>query len=82
VTTAHPANAHRAPYGATLYRIQRQTVKPALLVLALAVLMSVVLPSINSDSPYRHALHRSDIAGLADGITLVPTAGWISAPAR
>lgn len=56
--------------------IDRRTVKPALLVLALAVLMSIVLPSINSAAPYRNALHRGDIARLADGITLVPTAGW------
>ena len=56
--------------------IDRQTVKPALLVLALALLMSVVLPSIDSATPYRNSLHRGDIAELADGITLVPTAGW------
>jgi hypothetical protein len=56
--------------------IERQTVKPALLVLALALLMSVVLPSIDSATPYRSALHRGDIAELADGITLAPTAGW------
>lgn len=56
--------------------IDRQTVKPALLVLALAVLMSVVLPWINRTTPYRHALHRGDIVELADGITLVPAASW------
>jgi hypothetical protein len=56
--------------------IDRQTVKPALLVLALALLMSVVLPSIDSATPYRNSLHGGDIAELADGITLVPTAGW------
>jgi len=56
--------------------IDRQTVKPALLVLALALLMSVVLPSIDSATPYRDPLHGGDIAQLADGITLVPTAGW------
>ncbi len=56
--------------------IDRRTVKPALLVLALAALMSVVLPSINSETPYREALQRGDVAELADGITLVPTAGW------
>ena len=56
--------------------IDRRTVAPALLVLALAVLMSVVLPLIDSETPYRHALHGGDVAELADGITLVPTAGW------
>ena len=58
------------------YGIDRQTVKPSPLVLALAILMSVVLPSIDSDTPYRNSLHRGDIAELADGITLAPTAGW------
>ncbi|MGZ6692243.1 MAG: hypothetical protein ACXVHQ_33060, partial [Solirubrobacteraceae bacterium] len=43
---------------------------------ALALLMSVVLPSIDSETPYRDAVQRGDIAELADGITLVPTAGW------
>jgi hypothetical protein len=56
--------------------IDRVTIKPALLVLAFAVLLSVVLPLINSETRYRHAVHRGDIADLADGITLVPTAGW------
>ena len=56
--------------------IGRPTVKPSLLVLALALLMSVVLPLINSVTPYRHPVRRGEIAELADGITLVPTVGW------
>jgi hypothetical protein len=56
--------------------IDRQTVKPALLVLALALLMSVVLPSIDSATPYRDALHKGDIVELADRLALVPAAGW------
>jgi hypothetical protein len=56
--------------------IDRQTVKPALLVLVLAVVMGVVLPFIDSRTPYHHAVRRGDIAELADGITLVPAAGW------
>ena len=56
--------------------IDRRTVGPALLVLALAVLMSVVLPSIDSDTPYREAVHKGDIVEITDGITLVPAAGW------
>ena len=56
--------------------IDRWTVKPALLVLALAVLMSVVLPLINRKTPYRHPVRRGEIAELAEGITLVPTPGW------
>jgi hypothetical protein len=56
--------------------IDVRTVKPALLVLALAALMSIVLPSIDRETPYRNALRTGDIAELGDGITLVPTPGW------
>ncbi len=56
--------------------IDRGTVKPSLLVLALALVMSVVLPSINREAPYRDPVRRGEIAELADGITLVPTPGW------
>jgi hypothetical protein len=56
--------------------LDRATVGPSLLVLALAVLMSVVLPSIDRAAPYGHSIHRGDTAEVADGITLVPAAGW------
>ena len=56
--------------------IDRRTVKPALLVLALAVLMSVVLPLIDGTTPYHDEVHKGDIAEIADGITLVPASGW------
>ena len=56
--------------------IDARTVKPALLVLALAVLMSVVLPSIDSETSYRDEVHTGDTVQIADGVTLVPTPGW------
>ena len=56
--------------------IDRGTVKPALLVLALAVLMGIVLPSIDSETAYRDEVHSGDLAEVAGGITLVPTPGW------
>src|SRR5206468_2489459 len=56
--------------------IDRRTVKPALLVLALAMLMSVVLLLIDNETAYRHEVHSGDFAEVADGITLVPTPGW------
>ena len=62
--------------GSRFAGIDRRTVKPALLVLALAVLMSVVLPLIDSTTPYHDEVHKGDIAEIADGITLVPASGW------
>jgi hypothetical protein len=56
--------------------IDRRTVGPALLVLALAVLMGVVLPSIDTATSYRDQIDKGDVAALADGLTLVPTTGW------
>jgi hypothetical protein len=56
--------------------IDRQTVGPALLVLALALFMGVVLPYIDSKASYRHQVDKGDVVKLADGITLVPTSGW------
>ncbi len=57
-------------------RIDRETVKPSLLVLALAALMSVVLPSLNSEVAYRHPVRSGDVAELGGRITFVPTPGW------
>ena len=57
-------------------RAALRTAKPALLVLALAVLMSIVLPSIDSSTPYRDEVRKGEIAAIADGITLVPAPGW------
>jgi hypothetical protein len=56
--------------------IERRTVGPALLVLAFAVLMSVVLPSIDSATSYRDQVEKGDVAEIADGLTLVPATGW------
>jgi hypothetical protein len=56
--------------------IDRRTIAPALLVLALAVVMSIVLPTVDSETAYRDQLHRGDIAEIADGVTLVPASGW------
>jgi hypothetical protein len=56
--------------------IDRRTVGPALLVLALALLMSVVLPSIDRATSYRDQIDKGDVAEIADGLTLVPATGW------
>jgi hypothetical protein len=62
--------------GERIAGIDRRTVGPALLVLALAVAMSIVLPSIDSETSYRDEVQRGDVVQVADGITLVPTPGW------
>ena len=69
-TTTATSDARRAP------GIDRRTVGPALLVLALAALMSVVLPSIDGATSYRDQVDKGDVAEIADGLTLVPATGW------
>jgi hypothetical protein len=56
--------------------IDRRTIGPALLVLALAAVMSLVLPWIDSDTSYRDQTRKGDIVQIADGITLTPAPGW------
>jgi hypothetical protein len=56
--------------------LDRTTIGPALLVLALAVVMGVLLPWIDADTSYDHAVHDGDVAQIAGGITLVPASGW------
>jgi hypothetical protein len=59
-----------------LLGIDRATIAPALLVLALALLLSVGLPALDASTPYHQAVHKGDVAELAGGITLVPASGW------
>jgi hypothetical protein len=56
--------------------LDRRTIGPALLVLALALLMSVALPAIDRETAYRDQVDKGDIAQIADGLTLVPATGW------
>ena len=62
--------------GRRIAGIDRQTVIPALLVLAFALFLSVVLPYIDSRTPYNEQVHAGDVAAIANGITLVPSPGW------
>jgi hypothetical protein len=65
-----------ATNGPRVLGIDRRTIAPALLVLALAVLMGIVLPSLDASTSYRDAVHKGEVAELAGGITLVPAPGW------
>ena len=69
-TTTATAAGHRSA------AIEPRTAGPALLVLALAVVMSVVLPAIDSATSYRDQVDKDDVAQIADGLTLVPATGW------
>jgi hypothetical protein len=56
--------------------LRLRTVGPALLVLGLAAVMSILLPSIDGETAYQDEVHTGDIVEIADGITLVPASGW------
>jgi hypothetical protein len=56
--------------------LDRSTILPSLLVLALAVLMSIVLPATDSRTDYRDAIRAGEVVKLGGGIILVPTPGW------
>jgi hypothetical protein len=68
--------ATTAPAERRLFGLDVETVGPALLALALAAVMSIVLPSIDDHTSYRDEVHHGDVVRLADGITLIPVAGW------
>jgi hypothetical protein len=57
--------------------LDRRTIGPALLVLAFAILLSIVLPAINAAVSYHDEIHAGDVVDLADGrLTFVPAPGW------
>src|SRR5262249_5523630 len=74
VTMAAGANA--AGDDRRLLGLDLRTVGPALLVLALAAVMSIVLPSIDNRTSYSNEVHQGDVVRLATGITLIPAASW------
>ena len=83
MATSAPTGGHERPSGSRvpvehrLAGLDRRTIGPALLVLAFAVLLSIVLPAINAAAPYHHEIHAGDVVDLADGrLTLVPAPGW------
>src|SRR4029079_6460088 len=57
-----------------LFGLDVETIGPALLVLALAAVMSFGVPSIDSNTSYNDEVHRGDLVRLTDSITLVPAA--------
>ncbi len=64
------------PADKRLLGLDRRTVAPTLTVLALAILMSVVLPLVNAAVPYRDIVNAGDVLELEGDISFVPEAGW------
>lgn len=56
--------------------LDRRTIPPALAVLCLAIVMTVVAPAVNSSFAYTEQVAPGDVMELADGVTFVPEPGW------
>jgi hypothetical protein len=70
------ARAEVAPGEHRLLGIDRWTILPALLVVGLALVEGVLLPSLDSRTSYKHEIHKGAVVTLASGIKLTPTPGW------
>ncbi len=64
------------PADKRLLGLDRRTLAPTVTVLALAILMSVVLPLVNAAVPYRDIVNAGDVLELQGDVTFVPVAGW------
>jgi hypothetical protein len=58
------------------FGLDRRTLRPTLAVFALVVVMSVVLPVINAEVPYRDIVRAGDVMEIEGDVTFVPEAGW------
>jgi len=56
--------------------LDRRTILPALVVLALALLMGSVLPAINQSVAYDDKVAAGDVIEVDGGVTFVPPVGW------
>ena len=80
---AEPAPAPRfepdvgwVPADKRLLGVDRRTIAPTLVVFALVVVMSVVLPAVNAMVPYADIIKAGDVMALQCDVTFVPEAGW------
>jgi hypothetical protein len=58
------------------FGLDRRTIAPTLMVFALVIVMSVVLPVINAKVPYRDIVKAGDVMELQGDVTFVPEVGW------
>jgi hypothetical protein len=64
------------PADQRLFGVDRRTIGPTLVVFALVIVMSVVLPVINAMVPYDDIVKAGDVLELQGDVTFVPEAGW------
>jgi len=64
------------PADKRLLGVDRRTIAPTLVVFALVVVMSVVLPVVNALVPYADIVKADDVMALQGDVTFVPEAGW------
>ncbi|MCW0190395.1 MAG: hypothetical protein OJJ55_03775 [Rhodococcus sp.] len=58
------------------FGLDRATIIPAAIVLAVAIVMSILIPAVNNSVAYDDEVVAGDVMELKDGITLVPAVGW------
>jgi len=56
--------------------LDRRTFPPALIALAVALLLLYGLPALNSAIPWNNEIRAGDVLDLGDGATAVPPVGW------
>ncbi len=59
-----------------LFGLDRRTFTPALIVLAIALLLGYGLPALNAAIPWHNEIRAGDLLDLGDGATAVPPVGW------
>ena len=64
------------PADERIFGLDRRTLGPTLTVIALAFVMSVVLPFIDATVPYHDIVTAGDVIELKGGVTFVPEVGW------
>ena len=64
------------PADERVFGVDRRTIAPTLVVFALVIVMSVVLPVINAQVPYDDIVKAGDVLQLEGDVKFVPEAGW------
>ncbi|HUQ55019.1 hypothetical protein [Lentzea sp.] len=56
--------------------LDRRTFRPALIALAVALVLAYGLPALNAAIPWHNEIKAGDVLDLGDGATAVPPVGW------